>query len=287
MSGPSLSVIVFAFNEAENVGPVLQELRQWLASNEPDAEIVFVDDGSTDRTLEVAREALSGLAAKFARHEHNRGIGAALKTGVSQARAPWVTFMPADGQIEPESIGVLRAATRGRDQSRDRRRRAHAERAAFRDGDIDADADAHANGSVEADVDGYVEADVDGSVEADVDVVFSVYDNRDDGPYRKLLSFGVRALIFLVHGVEMQSDGPYLFRRGLFVPDQLPPDTFFLNFEFPIRVLSRGLQCRTVTIPCRPRRAGASKSTGIKRIGRVARDLVHLRVRRFREDRRR
>jgi hypothetical protein len=116
-----------------------------------------------------------------------------------------------------------------------------------------------------------------------VDVVLSTYALRDDGAHRKLLSFGVRALIWLVHGVRMQSDGPYLFRRELLVPEQLPADSFFLNFEFPIRVLAAGRRTRNVVIQCRPRRAGVSKSTGWKRIAGVARELVELRARRFRE----
>jgi hypothetical protein len=79
--------------------------------------------------------------------------------------------------------------------------------------------------------------------------------------------------------VRLRSDGPYLFRRALFVPAELPPDTFFLNFEFPIRVLRAGLRVSTATVPCRPRRAGVSKSTGLRRVAGVARDLVALRLR--------
>lgn len=229
---PSLSIIMFAFNEAENIGPVLGELRDWLRVHEPDAEIVFVDDGSRDATLDAARSALAGSRAKFLRHATNRGIGAALKTGVRACEAAWVTFLPADGQIAPDAIATLREAARG----------------------------------------------------SDTDVVMSTYLARDDGLHRKLLSFGVRALIYAVHGVRMRSDGPYLFRRELFIPEQLAPDTFFLNFEFPIRVLAARRATRNVVIECRPRRAGASKSTGWKRIAGVARDLVDLRVRRGREN---
>jgi hypothetical protein len=152
---------------------------------------------------------------------------------VSRCTADRVTFLPADGQIEPAAIGTLLAAAR----------------------------------------------------EEDLDLVLSTYADRDDGVHRKLLSFGVRALIWMVHGVRMQSDGPYLFRRTLFVPEELPPDTFFLNFEFPIRVLAKKLRARGVVIQCRPRRAGVSKSTGLKRIAGVARDLVDLRVRRLAEER--
>jgi dolichol-phosphate mannosyltransferase len=228
---PSLSIIVFAYNEAQNIAPVLGELHAWLRAHEPQSEIVFVDDGSRDDTLQAARAALATARAKFLRHERNLGIGAALKTAVRACEAPWVTFLPADGQIAPRAIGTLRAAASG----------------------------------------------------GDVDVVFSTYAARDDGLHRKLLSFGVRALIYSVHGVRMRSDGPYLFRRELFVPEQLKPDTFFLNFEFPIRVLARRLSTRNVVIECRPRRAGVSKSTGWKRIAGVARDLLDLRRRRLQE----
>jgi len=230
-----LSVIVFAYNERENVAAVLGELRGWLEANEPWAEIVVVDDGSSDGTADAARAALEGARGIVVRHGFNRGIGAALKTGVRQARGGWITFMPADGQIEPRAIGTLREAAE----------------------------------------------------HTGADVVLSVYDHRDDGVSRKILSWGVRALITVVHGVRLRSDGPYLFRRGLFIPEELPPDTFFLNFEFPIRALAAGLPVATVTIACRQRLAGRSKSTGLRRVAGVARDLVGLRVRRVREGLRR
>ena len=54
-STPALSVIVFAFNEAENIAPVLGELCDWLRSHEPQAEMIFVDDGSTRRDRQRGR----------------------------------------------------------------------------------------------------------------------------------------------------------------------------------------------------------------------------------------
>lgn len=225
-----LSVVVFAYNEAENIKAVLDELGAWIDASAREVEIVFVDDGSTDNTQEVAKSFLRTRLHKIVRHQQNRGIGAALKTGVSASTAPWVTFIPADGQIEPEAIEAL-----------------------------------------------YQKAEADRA-----DVVLSVYDQRNDGFDRKLLSWGVRSLIFMIHGVLLRSDGPYLFKRSIFLPEELPPNSFFLNFEFPIRVLAAGLKVSTVTIRCRPRRSGVSKSTGLKKISRVARDLFDLRVRRIR-----
>lgn len=222
---PTLSIVVFAFDEEENVEAVLAELVAWLRAHVPASEIVFVDDGSRDRTYEVAQRALAGFPGTVLRHTRNGGIGAALKTGVAASRGEYVTFMPADGQIAPAAIGTLLDARAG------------------------------------------------------ADVVLSVYDHRDDGLHRTILSAGVRGLILAVHGVHLRSDGPYLFRRALFDPRQLAPDTFFLNFEFPIRALCAGLRMRTVTIACRPRRAGQSKSTGLARIAGVAKDLLALRAR--------
>ena len=159
-----LSVIIFAYNEQENLPDVLEELNAWLDHHEPRAEIIFVDDGSTDGTLGTARDCLTGRTARFARHDHNRGIGAALKTAVALTRGEWVTFLPADGQIPPAALGILRT---------------------------------HARNNVHH------------------ELVFSIYDGRDDGALRTFLSFGVRALIWCVHGVRMRSDGPYLFRREI------------------------------------------------------------------------
>jgi dolichol-phosphate mannosyltransferase len=226
-----LSVVIFAFNEQDNIAPVLSEVRAWLEEHEPRAEIVFVDDGSTDETSAEVERVLVGMPHQLLRHEENKGIGAALKTGVRAARGSWVTFLPADGQIAPDAIRTLRST-----------------------------------------------AAADG-----VDVVFSVYDHRNDGLHRKVLSAGVRGLILLVHGVRMRSDGPYLFKRELFDPEILVPDTFFLNFEFPIRMLGAGVPSSITTIECRPRHSGHSKSTGWKRIFGVAEDLVDLKVRRVKE----
>ncbi len=227
-----LSLVVFAYNEASNVPTVLAEILAWLEGRGAPFQLLFVDDGSTDGTGDAARAVLGSRPEKAAdvqvlRHERNKGIGAALKTGVRAATLPWVTFLPCDGQIAPQSLDTLLAAAQAQQ----------------------------------------------------LDVVFSVYLDRDDGWHRTALSAGIRALIQAMFRVNMRSDGPYLFRRELFDPDVLKPDTFFLNFEFPIRALRQRLRHAVVPIPCAPRRSGQSKSTGLKRVAGVARDLLSLRLR--------
>lgn len=231
MTQPELSIAVLAFNEEENIAPVLLELFAYLEGQPWTSEVLVVDDGSSDRTAEVAERTIreAAFAGQVLRHPTNRGMGAGIKSARRAAQGRWMTFLPADGQIAPEAVGTLMAA---------------------RDG---------------------------------VEVVFSVYDHRDDGALRKALSFGVRALILGVHGVRMKSDGPYLFKTPLLDPEQLPPDTFFLNFEFPIRFLSTGLPHGRVTIACRPRRAGESKTARPGRVIGVAKELWDLRRRRDRE----
>jgi dolichol-phosphate mannosyltransferase len=223
-----LALVVFAYDEASNVPTVLPEILAWLDRRGAPFELIFVDDGSSDGTGDAARQVLAGRReAQVLRHPQNRGIGAALKTGVRAASLPWVTFLPCDGQILPDQLDLLTAAV----------------------------------------------------VERGVEVVLSIYKDRDDGWDRTLMSAGIRGLIAALFRVDLRSDGPYLFRRQLFDPDLLVADTFFLNFEFPIRVLRQRTPHAVVAMHCQPRRSGHSKSTGLKRVAGVARDLASLRLR--------
>jgi glycosyltransferase involved in cell wall biosynthesis len=84
-----------------------QELRESLRGAAIDFELVIVDDGSSDRTPALA----DGLAASDPTirvcHQQNKGIGGALRTGFGAARGRWVTWVPADGQIPPETVLLL------------------------------------------------------------------------------------------------------------------------------------------------------------------------------------
>lgn len=95
----SLSIVIPAKNEASSIGALLQALRE----HHPDAELVVVDDGSTDDTRTIAIE----NSAVVISHPYSLGNGAAIKSGARAARAEVIVFMDADGQHRPEDIGLL------------------------------------------------------------------------------------------------------------------------------------------------------------------------------------
>lgn len=104
---PAVSLVVPAFNEAENLAEAVAEAGAALARIDPAWEVVVVDDGSADATGAVAdrlaREAPGHV--RVVHHAANRGKGAALKTGLGAARAPVVAFTDADLPFDMEALG--------------------------------------------------------------------------------------------------------------------------------------------------------------------------------------
>lgn len=97
--GSVISVVLPAKNEAAALPGVLRRIRAVL----PEAEIVLVDDGSTDATAAVAR----AEGASVVSHPVSLGNGAAVKSGARVARGEVLVFMDADAQHPPESIPAL------------------------------------------------------------------------------------------------------------------------------------------------------------------------------------
>ncbi len=95
----AFSVVMPARNEAQAIAAVLAELTRLY----PAAELIVVDDGSTDDTGAVAR--LAG--ARVITHPYSKGNGAAIKTGARAATRDIVVFMDADGQHRPSEAGGL------------------------------------------------------------------------------------------------------------------------------------------------------------------------------------
>jgi glycosyltransferase involved in cell wall biosynthesis len=127
-ASPRFSILLPAFNEEEGIAAVLRELRAALPK---EAEIIVVDDGSTDAT---AARAAAVKGVLLVRHPANRGYGAALVTGMRAARGEYVCWYDADGQHRPpDALAVCRAladdgldycvGVRGADSHADRRRK--------------------------------------------------------------------------------------------------------------------------------------------------------------------
>lgn len=98
-TAPSVSIVLPCLNEAEGLRRTLPKLREVL----PDAEIVVVDDGSTDGSGDIARE----HGCTVVRHPFPRGNGAAVKAGTRAASGEVLVFMDSDGQHDPLDIPRL------------------------------------------------------------------------------------------------------------------------------------------------------------------------------------
>ncbi len=100
-AGQSLSIIIPAKNEAAAIGDVVRTARAEF----PDAEILVVNDGSSDDTAAVAEQA----GAKVISHPVSLGNGASIKTGARAASADILAMLDGDGQHDPKNLGKLLA----------------------------------------------------------------------------------------------------------------------------------------------------------------------------------
>jgi glycosyltransferase involved in cell wall biosynthesis len=97
----SVTIIIPAHNEEGAIGDVLTRLRANLPIGV--TEIIVVDDGSTDRTADIAE----GCGVRVLRQPTNRGYGASLKAGIRAATTEYVLTMDADGQHRLEDVAKL------------------------------------------------------------------------------------------------------------------------------------------------------------------------------------
>lgn len=99
--GPRVSVVIPAFNREGTIRAAAESvLRQTFA----DFELIIVDDGSSDRTVEVARS-IPDPRVRVIAVGANRGISATRNRGIAEARAPWVAFQDSDDEWLPEKLG--------------------------------------------------------------------------------------------------------------------------------------------------------------------------------------
>jgi glycosyltransferase involved in cell wall biosynthesis len=99
-----ISVVIPAFNEAQAIGVVLEQIKSVISEADLEAEIIVVDDGSTDGT---ANEVTQHQGVHVIQHTHNRGYGAALKTGIRHAAHDLIAITDADGTYPNERLPEL------------------------------------------------------------------------------------------------------------------------------------------------------------------------------------
>ncbi len=97
---PVISVVIPVKDEADSVGSVIGSVKTALQGFDGAYEIVAVDDGSTDDSQEIARQA----GARVVSHATGRGYGAALKTGITNARGDSIVIIDGDGTYPAEAI---------------------------------------------------------------------------------------------------------------------------------------------------------------------------------------
>lgn len=111
---PALSLVIPAFDASSVIARSLEEIRDMVAVDAEATEIVVVDDGSTDDTATVVESAAAGWPGgstlRLLRHRHNRGKGAAVRTGMIAARGAHRLFTDADLAYGVEAIPRMRAA---------------------------------------------------------------------------------------------------------------------------------------------------------------------------------
>jgi polyisoprenyl-phosphate glycosyltransferase len=104
-----ISIIIPALNEAGGIQETIESLRRTLAATaEADAEILVVDDGSSDDTARLA----AAMGASVVRHPHNIGYGQALKSGILAAQHDTIVIIDADLTYSAEEIPTLVAEFR-------------------------------------------------------------------------------------------------------------------------------------------------------------------------------
>lgn len=106
-----ISFVIPAKDEEGRLGASLVRLLAFIQAQPYESELIVVDDGSTDRTADIVREAERSapprVAVRLLQHEVNRGKGAAVRTGVLAATGAYILYMDADLATPPEEAPKL------------------------------------------------------------------------------------------------------------------------------------------------------------------------------------
>ncbi len=105
----NISIIIFCYNERDNLLNVFNETLCFLNSFSKDFEILIVDDGSNDGTTDVCKEIESKMPfVRVIYHKKNLGIGMALRNGYSCAKNDYICAIPGDGQFDIKELFTVK-----------------------------------------------------------------------------------------------------------------------------------------------------------------------------------
>jgi len=103
-----ISVFLPAYNEEKMLADTTEKVNSILSEIAGDYEIIIINDGSKDKTGQIANELASeNKKIKVIHHSPNRGYGAAVKSGLYTARFPWIVLIDSDGQFDFSEIDKL------------------------------------------------------------------------------------------------------------------------------------------------------------------------------------
>lgn len=107
---PELSIVIPSYNEEARLPGTLRQIVEYLRRTKTEAELIVVDDGSTDRTAEVAQSFAQEVALRVLANGVNRGKGFSVRRGMLEARGRIVLFTDADLSAPIDEAGKLLAA---------------------------------------------------------------------------------------------------------------------------------------------------------------------------------
>jgi glycosyltransferase involved in cell wall biosynthesis len=102
----SITFVLLAYNEEASIADAIADCRAFALATVREHEIIVVDDGSRDRTSEVANTASEGDVRVIV-HPHNQGMGASMRDGYVAATMDYVAHLPGDRQVRAEALAPL------------------------------------------------------------------------------------------------------------------------------------------------------------------------------------
>ena len=105
----NVAVVLPAFNEERDLPALLSRIKETLENQPFDYHVIVVDDGSKDRTAEIAEQAAATMPVRLVKHSENRGLGCAIQTGLREAvkHGDLIVSMDADNSHDPIYIADM------------------------------------------------------------------------------------------------------------------------------------------------------------------------------------